>query len=96
MRYSIFPVVYVRVQYLVSRHTEIIAMVSKFEENFWVSRLIVRVWLSYMPRRFVQGEGNHGYEVLLQNMKAGLVASKELAEYVKERQVAAITCIVVI
>ncbi len=33
----------------------------------------------------VQGDGNHGYEVLLQNMKASLVASKELAEYVKER-----------
>ncbi|XP_064386367.1 F-BAR domain only protein 2-like [Halichondria panicea] len=31
------------------------------------------------------GEGNHGYEVLLQNMKAGMVASKELAEYVNQR-----------
>ena len=33
----------------------------------------------------VQGEGNPGFEVLLQNLKAGISASKELGEFVKER-----------
>ena len=33
----------------------------------------------------VQGEDNKGYEVLLQNLKAGITASKELGEFVKER-----------
>jgi len=31
------------------------------------------------------GEGNPGYEVLLHNMKAGISASKELGEFIKER-----------
>ena len=33
----------------------------------------------------IQGEGNPGFEVLLQNLKAGISASKELGEFVKER-----------
>lgn len=32
-----------------------------------------------------QGEDNGGFEVLMQNMKAGIQASKELGEFVKER-----------
>ena len=32
-----------------------------------------------------QGEGNHGYDVLLHNFKTQTTASKELAEYIKER-----------
>lgn len=32
-----------------------------------------------------QGEKNNGYEVLYQNMKYGLSATKELAEYFRER-----------
>lgn len=33
----------------------------------------------------IQGDGNPGFEVLLQNLKAGISASKELGEFVKER-----------
>lgn len=33
----------------------------------------------------LQGEKNNGYEVLYQNMKYGLSATKELAEYFRER-----------
>ena len=32
-----------------------------------------------------QGEGNHGFEVLMQNLKAGVSASKELGEFIRER-----------
>ena len=32
-----------------------------------------------------QGEGNHGFDVLIQNFKTQTTASKELAEYIKER-----------
>jgi uncharacterized spore protein YtfJ len=34
---------------------------------------------------FLQGEKNNGYEVLYQNMKYGLTATKDLAEFFRER-----------
>lgn len=33
----------------------------------------------------LQGEANAGFDVLMNNMKAGISASKELGEFVKER-----------
>lgn len=33
----------------------------------------------------LQGEANAGFDVLMQNTKAGIVASKELGEFIKER-----------
>ena len=32
-----------------------------------------------------QGEGNRGFDILLHNFKTQTTASKELAEYIKER-----------
>ena len=39
-------------------------------------------WIYYF---FLQGEKNSGFDVLYHNMKYGLVASKELAEFLRER-----------
>ncbi|XP_021707822.1 F-BAR domain only protein 2 isoform X2 [Aedes aegypti] len=46
-----------------------------------------KIWLPKDERRHTtdEGEKNNGYEVLYQNMKYGLSATKELAEYFRER-----------
>ena len=42
------------------------------------------IWCVYCCRS-LQGEGNHGFDVLLHSFKYQTMASKELAEYIKER-----------
>ncbi len=45
----------------------------------------MHVLLIHARATIIQGEENKGYEVLLHNMKAGVTASKELGEFIKER-----------
>ncbi len=58
-----------------------------FSEYFWVSgggiwRSEWRVTVN--APRLLQGEKNEGFNVLYQNMKAGLNAARELADYLRE------------
>ena len=40
---------------------------------------------SNWPFCYTQGEKNNGFDILYHNMKYGLVASKELSEFLRER-----------
>jgi hypothetical protein len=37
------------------------------------------------PRHSLQGEKNHGFEVLYQGVKQGPISTKELADFIRER-----------
>lgn len=40
---------------------------------------------SLPPAPLLQGEKNHGFDVLYHNMKHGQISTKELADFVRER-----------
>ncbi|KAH8318064.1 hypothetical protein KR074_005192 [Drosophila pseudoananassae] len=59
-------------------------MTVDFNDYFWVTMEDYTTWQSILIL-LLQGEKNNGYDVLYHNMKFGLVASKELSEFLREK-----------